>query len=333
MRIGDGGLIQGGVRSDTRKLFPPIAHEPTSTTGLRNVAGSIVMARLEPGSAQADFFILASDTPAYDAGAAYGDADGFAVFGHVVEGMDVVKQNPAAPTSPTEGEGVMKGQMLNRGSKSSKRSGSSKRISALGGNDCRRGPPAVTETPGQGEITMENDSIRASGGNTLVDVWIDGKLRGISVSRGAIEAFLELPPDRAAAMTEEQRCEFVRTHLSLVMSAAKIWLRETDPGAGAVSIDAGQLGGPARGEASDPRGGERRKAERRKSERPEVVRAVGERRRGDRRKTERRGPPGGRSKRLARIKCNEAGCSIRQRRSSNWRGSNRRRRCFGRSVS
>ena len=99
---------------------------------------------------------------------------------------------------------------------------------------------------------MENDSIRASGGNTLVDVWIDGKLRGISVSRGAIEAFLELPPDRAAAMTEEQRCEFVRTHLSLVMSAAKIWLRETDPGAGAVSIDAGQLGGPARGEASDP---------------------------------------------------------------------------------
>ena len=70
------------------------------------------MARLEPGSAQADFFILASDTPAYDAGAAYGDADGFAVFGHVVEGMDVVKQILAAPTSPTEGEGVMKGQML-----------------------------------------------------------------------------------------------------------------------------------------------------------------------------------------------------------------------------
>ena len=58
VRVGDGGLIQGGVRSDTRKLFPPIAHESTAKTGLRNVAGSIVMARLQPGTAQADFFIL-----------------------------------------------------------------------------------------------------------------------------------------------------------------------------------------------------------------------------------------------------------------------------------
>src|SRR5256714_2186148 len=112
LRVGDGGLIQGGVRSDTRKLFPPIAHEPTSKTGLHNVAGSIVMARLQPGTAQADFFILASDTPSYDAGAPGGDADGFAVFGRVVEGMDVVKKILAAPTSPTLGEGVMRGQML-----------------------------------------------------------------------------------------------------------------------------------------------------------------------------------------------------------------------------
>ena len=112
LRTGEGGLIQGGVRSDTRKLFPPIAHESTAKTGLHNVAGSIVMARLQPGTAQADFFILASDTPAYDAGAPDGDADGFAVFGRVVEGMDVVKKILAAPTSPTEGEGVMKGQML-----------------------------------------------------------------------------------------------------------------------------------------------------------------------------------------------------------------------------
>ena len=39
LRTGEGGLIQGGVRSDTRKLFPPIAHEPTCRTGLHNVAG------------------------------------------------------------------------------------------------------------------------------------------------------------------------------------------------------------------------------------------------------------------------------------------------------
>ena len=42
---GGGGLIQAGVRSDARKLFPPIAHEPTSQTGLHNVAGAVSMAK------------------------------------------------------------------------------------------------------------------------------------------------------------------------------------------------------------------------------------------------------------------------------------------------
>ena len=68
MKIGDGGLIQGGVRSDARKLFPPIAHEPTSQTGLKNVAGAIVMANGGPGTARSDFFILLDDQPAFDAG-------------------------------------------------------------------------------------------------------------------------------------------------------------------------------------------------------------------------------------------------------------------------
>jgi len=112
MHMGDGGLIQGGVRSDSRKLYPPIAHEPTSQTGLKNVAGAVSMARLAPGTAQADFFILLSDTPGFDAGAPGGDADGFAVFGHVTEGMDVVKKIFASPISETKGEGVMKGQIL-----------------------------------------------------------------------------------------------------------------------------------------------------------------------------------------------------------------------------
>ena len=79
MHSGDGGLIQAGIRSDARKLFAPIAHEPTSKTGLKNVAGALSMARLEPGSATADFFILLSDTPGFDAGAPGGDPDGFAV--------------------------------------------------------------------------------------------------------------------------------------------------------------------------------------------------------------------------------------------------------------
>ena len=105
-------LIQGGVRSDVRKLFPPIAHEPTSTTGLHNVAGTISMANAGPGSARSDFFILLTDVPAFDAGNPQGDATGFAAFGHVTEGMDVVKKIFDAPVSATKGEGAMKGQML-----------------------------------------------------------------------------------------------------------------------------------------------------------------------------------------------------------------------------
>jgi peptidyl-prolyl cis-trans isomerase A (cyclophilin A) len=105
-------LIQGGVRSDARKLFPPIAHEPTSTTGLHNVAGAISMANAGPGTARSDFFILLTDVPAFDAGNPQGDATGFAAFGHVTEGMDVVKKISEAPASPTKGEGAMKGQML-----------------------------------------------------------------------------------------------------------------------------------------------------------------------------------------------------------------------------
>ncbi len=62
------------------------------------------MAAFSPGTAKADFFILTSDIPSFDAS--------FAAFGHVVEGMDVVKTILASPTSPTKGEGVMKGQML-----------------------------------------------------------------------------------------------------------------------------------------------------------------------------------------------------------------------------
>jgi peptidyl-prolyl cis-trans isomerase A (cyclophilin A) len=112
LKMGDGGLIQGGVRTDARKLFPPIAHEPTTQTGLRNVAGAIVMANAGPGTAQSDFFILLSDTPAFDADHPQGDAHGFAVFGKVVEGMDVARKILDAPVSATKGEGVMKGQML-----------------------------------------------------------------------------------------------------------------------------------------------------------------------------------------------------------------------------
>ena len=104
MPYGAGGLIQGGVTSDARKLLPPIAHESSARTGIRHVAGTISMASVGPGTARSDFFILTTDVPAFD--------DSFAAFGRVVEGMDVVKAILASPVSPTKGEGGMKGQML-----------------------------------------------------------------------------------------------------------------------------------------------------------------------------------------------------------------------------
>jgi peptidyl-prolyl cis-trans isomerase A (cyclophilin A) len=107
-----GGLIQGGITTDARKLYPPIAHEPTTQTGLHNVAGAISMANGGAGTARADFFILLSDMPGLDANGPGGDATGFAVFGHVSEGMDVVRKIYDSPVSPTKGAGAMKGQML-----------------------------------------------------------------------------------------------------------------------------------------------------------------------------------------------------------------------------
>ncbi|WP_324750407.1 peptidylprolyl isomerase [Sphingomonas sp. LY54] len=112
--IGQGyGLIQGGVRNDPKRVLPPIAHEPTTKTGLSHVDGAISMARAAPGSANADFFITVGDLVSMDADPKQpGDNQGFAVFGRVVEGMDLVRRILAAPTSPTAGEGAMKGQML-----------------------------------------------------------------------------------------------------------------------------------------------------------------------------------------------------------------------------
>ena len=108
MPLTGGGLIQGGSR-DGAKQLPPIAVESTATTGLKNVAGSIVMANAGGLTTRSDFFILTADVPSFDATAT---APGFAPFGRVVEGMDVVKAIFAAPRSPTKGDGAMKGQML-----------------------------------------------------------------------------------------------------------------------------------------------------------------------------------------------------------------------------
>jgi len=103
------GLIQGGVRGRSDKVLPGIAHEPTSKTGLSHTDGAVSMARGAIGTAAGDFFIIIGDLNTLDAN----DKDpGYAVFGKVVAGMDVVRKILAAPVSATEGTGVMKGQMI-----------------------------------------------------------------------------------------------------------------------------------------------------------------------------------------------------------------------------
>ncbi len=130
---------------------------------------------------------------------------------------------------------------------------------------------------------MENDSIRASGSDTLVDIWVNGKLRAICVTSQAIDIFLG--PERAGEMSEEQRCEFVRTHLPMLVKAVKATLRESNPDADVVNIDIGKFGS-----AADRRKSERRTSDRRKTSVPKARLPYGERRRGDRRKKDRRSP-------------------------------------------
>lgn len=109
------GLIQGGAQMNPKRVLPPIAHEPTTQTGLSHVAGAISMARYAPGTATGDFSIMVSDQTGLDADPNGADDDakaGFAVFGHVVSGMDVVRKIFDQPTDPDKGEGWMKGQLL-----------------------------------------------------------------------------------------------------------------------------------------------------------------------------------------------------------------------------
>jgi len=105
---------------------------------------------------------------------------------------------------------------------------------------------------------METDSVRAMGDSTLVDLWIEGRFRAITVSREAIASFLKLTPERADALTDSDRVEFVRTHLSTVVRAATSQLR-FNPGAESILIDGRQLSGEVVPPTGDRRKGERRK--------------------------------------------------------------------------
>ncbi len=91
-------VIQGGLGAQSHAaMLAPLALEPTTVTGLHNVGGSIAMARTaDPDSATTEFFLDIGDARYLDAGGPLGP--GYAAFGHVVRGMDVVLKIHRAPT-------------------------------------------------------------------------------------------------------------------------------------------------------------------------------------------------------------------------------------------
>ncbi|MPT48467.1 MAG: peptidylprolyl isomerase [Sphingobium sp.] len=102
------GYVQGGIRTNLRRSLPPIAHERTDVTGITHLDATISMARGNSvDTAKGNFFITVGPTPHMDA---RGDYAGYAAFGRVVSGMDVVKRILAQPSGG--GVGPMKGQMI-----------------------------------------------------------------------------------------------------------------------------------------------------------------------------------------------------------------------------
>ena len=111
---------------------------------------------------------------------------------------------------------------------------------------------------------MDNDAVRSSGDRTIVDMWIEGKFRSVSVTKAAIEAHLQLSDEQAAEMTDDDRREFVRANLKLLAAAAADQVRDTDPDAPTVLLErlSGQPAQPReeRRRGDRRKGGDRRKA-------------------------------------------------------------------------
>lgn len=86
-------VIQGGLQNDTTHQLPPIPQETTQKTGLKHLDGTLSLARSGPNTGTSEFFICINDQPELDFGGKRNpDGQGFAAFGRVVEGRDVVRR-------------------------------------------------------------------------------------------------------------------------------------------------------------------------------------------------------------------------------------------------
>jgi len=101
---------------DTEIVGEPIAHEPTSLTGLRNDSAMVSIARDEPGTGSAAFFFINVGNNNFldEGGERNPDGAGYATFGKVVKGMDVVRAIQAGQSDRPVEEEVVKGQYLTR---------------------------------------------------------------------------------------------------------------------------------------------------------------------------------------------------------------------------
>jgi peptidyl-prolyl cis-trans isomerase A (cyclophilin A) len=86
-------VIQGGLIHESTDLPPVIPHETTAMTGVKHLKGTVSLARFAPGAVYHSFFICLRDEPALDfGGARHPDGQGFAAFGRVVEGFEMVER-------------------------------------------------------------------------------------------------------------------------------------------------------------------------------------------------------------------------------------------------
>ncbi len=105
-------VIQGG-RGRQPSPFPPITHETTEQTGILHIDGTISMARGKVGTASSEFFICIGDQPGLDFGnQRNSDLQGFAAFGKVIKGMDIVKAINQVETKDESESAYTRGQVI-----------------------------------------------------------------------------------------------------------------------------------------------------------------------------------------------------------------------------
>ena len=123
IEVVQGGLLAHAMRADGAGIeayaeadsaLPPIAHERTDRTGIPNERGSIAFGRLEPGTANSEFFFNVQDNPVLDSGyeSADRDGEGYATFGRVLRGLRVLERIQRLPSDAPTSIETVQGQIL-----------------------------------------------------------------------------------------------------------------------------------------------------------------------------------------------------------------------------